>query len=165
MPTQLTPGPGHPITLTAAPGEMIALYNGHAIATSSDVLMLQESTYPPVAYFPRADVEMAYMGRTAKTTHCPYKGDASYYTLSMDGKIAENAVWSYETPYPAMDAIKDRLAFYPNIVAVQAAGPREGLASAAGMDVNDIVRHTDSGAGSSQAESWSANVSEPPTTL
>ena len=161
MPTQLTPGPDHPITLTAAPGEMIALYNGHALATSRDVLMLQESTYPPVAYFPRDDVEMGYMGRTAKTTHCPYKGDASYYTLTMDGKIAENAVWSYETPYPAMDAIKDRLAFYPNVVTVQAAGPREGLASASGMDVNDIVRHTDSGAGSSQAEPWAANVGEP----
>ena len=161
MPTQLTPGPDHPIVLTAASGAMVATYNGHAIARSDDVLMLRESTYPPVAYFPRKDVEMAYMGRTAKTTHCPYKGDASYYTLTMDGHIAENAVWTYETPYPAMDAIKDRLAFYPNVVTVEAAGSRHGQAEQSGMDVDEIVRHTDSGAGASQAAPWTPTVGEP----
>ena len=161
MPAQLTPGPDHPITLTAAPGPMVATYEGHAIATSDKVLMLKEASYPTVAYFPREDVEMGFMGRTAKTTHCPYKGDASYYTLTMDGHIAENAVWSYETPYPAMDAIKDRLAFYPNVVEVTAAEAPAGAASRA--EVDDIVRHTDSGGGAAQAGSWEPTASEPST--
>jgi uncharacterized protein (DUF427 family) len=145
MPAQLTPGPDHPIELTAAPGRMIATFDGHAIATSDKVLMLREADYPAVAYFPREDVEMAYMGRTQKTTHCPYKGDASYYTLTMDGHVADNAVWTYETPYPAMDAIKDRLAFYPNVVDVTVSGERAGKTPAEAAEVDEIVRHTDSG--------------------
>jgi uncharacterized protein (DUF427 family) len=163
MPAQLTPGPDHPITLTAATGRMTATYSGHEIAASDDVLMLQEANYPAVAYFPRRDVEMAFMGRTAKTTHCPYKGDASYYTLTMDGHIAENAVWTYETPYPAMDAIKDRLAFYPNVVTVEMIGERAGDSAAERASVDEIVRHTDAGAGASQAEPWAPTASEPST--
>jgi uncharacterized protein (DUF427 family) len=54
--------------------------------------------------------------RSAHTTHCPYKGDAAYYSLSVDGRTAENAVWSYEAPYPAMASIKEHLAFYPDRV-------------------------------------------------
>ena len=161
MPTQLTPGPDHPIALTAAPGRMVATFEGHAIATSDDVLMLQEASYPPVAYFPRGDVEMGYMGRTTKTTHCPYKGDANYYTLTMDGHIAENAVWTYETPYPAMDAIKDRLAFYPNVVSVALAGERTDDAAGSRTDVDEIVCHTDAGAGSSQAAPWAPTAGDP----
>lgn len=161
MAAQLTPGPDHPITITAAPGPMVATFDGHAIAASDDVLMLKEASYPPVAYFPRADVEMAFMGRTQKTTHCPYKGDASYYTITMDGHIVENAVWSYETPYPAMDAIKDRLAFYPNVVEVAASDDRTRVAADSRSDVDEIVRHTDSGGGAAQAGTWEPTVSEP----
>lgn len=161
MPTQLTPGPDHPIEIVAAPGPMVALYQGHAIAESDDVLMLKEASYPPVAYFPRKDVEMAFMSRTAKTTHCPYKGDASYFTLTMDGQIAENAVWTYETPYPAMDAIKDHLAFYPNVVGVEVSGQRAGGVAAGGTTVDEIVQHTDSGSGASQAEPWPATAANP----
>ena len=145
MPTQLTPGPDHPIEITAAPGHMVATFDGHAIAQSDDVLLLREANYPPVAYFPRGDVEMAYMGRTDRKTHCPYKGEASYYTLTMDGHIAENAVWTYETPYPAMDAIKDRLAFYPNVVEVKMDGERVGESRAETAEIDEVVRHTDSG--------------------
>ncbi len=163
MPAQLTPGPDHPIELTGAPGRMTATYEGHVIAQSDHVLLLREASYPPVAYFPRADVEMAYMSRTDKTTHCPYKGDASYYTLTMDGHIADNAVWTYETPYPAMDAIKDRLAFYPNAVTVAAVGDRPNEADDADPNADDIVKHTDAGAGASQAAPWAANVEEPST--
>ena len=161
MPTQLTPGPDHPIEITAAPGRMVANFDGRAIAESDDVLMLREANYPPVAYFPRVDVEMDYMGRTAKTTHCPYKGEANYYTITRDGHVADNAVWTYETPYPAMDAIKDRVAFYPNVVSVEVVGSRDGKADAGGLDVDDVVRHTDSGAGSSQAAPWTPTAGDP----
>ena len=82
--------------------------------------MLQEASYPPVVYFPREDVSMSFLTRTAHATHCPYKGDAAYYTLQMDGHFAENAIWTYEEPYPAMSAIAGRLAFYTNKVEVYA---------------------------------------------
>lgn len=116
MDTVKIPSPDHSITVTPHGGRMQALYQGHVIADSTGVLMLKEASYKEVAYFPRADVDMAYMGRTARDTYCPYKGHAAYYTLDMDGSISENAVWTYETPHPAMEAIKDYLAFYPNVV-------------------------------------------------
>jgi len=109
-----TPGPDHPITLTPAPKRWRAKVADHVIADSDKALMLKEATYPAVIYFPREDVEMGFFSKTAHTTHCPYKGDASYYTSKIDGEVRENMVWSYEEPYPAMEAIKDYVAFYPN---------------------------------------------------
>jgi uncharacterized protein (DUF427 family) len=66
-----------------------------------------------VQYIPRADADMSLFVRSAHATHCPYKGDAAYYSLSVDGRTAENAVWTYGAPYPAMAPIKEHLAFYP----------------------------------------------------
>ena len=106
------PGPNHPITVTPTHGRVVVRADGHVIADSSKALTLQEANYPAVQYVPRADADMAQLTRTAHTTYCPYKGDASYYSLAS----AENAVWSYESPHPAMAEIKDYLAFYPNRV-------------------------------------------------
>jgi uncharacterized protein (DUF427 family) len=75
-----------------------------------------ESQYAPVYYVPRKDVKMEQLTRTTHSTHCPFKGDASYYTLSSGGRTVANAVWSYEQPYDEMTAIKERLAFYPDKV-------------------------------------------------
>ncbi|HEY1928379.1 MAG TPA: DUF427 domain-containing protein [Caulobacteraceae bacterium] len=161
MPLMKTPGPDHPITLETEPRRMQARYDGHVIADSADVIILREADYPPVAYFPRGDVDMTLMARTSRSTHCPYKGQASYYTLTIDGRVLENAVWSYEEPYPAMTAIRDRLAFYPNIVEVQAVDEAVAPASA---DVGEVVRHTDAGDGTSQAPHWPPNVGEPRAT-
>jgi uncharacterized protein (DUF427 family) len=118
MDTIKSPGPDHPITLTPHPGRLQVLYQGHLIADSADALMLKEASYKAVPYFPRADVEMAFLGKTSLDTYCPYKGHASYFTIERDGVIAENAVWSYETPHPGMEAIAGRLAFYPNMVEI-----------------------------------------------
>jgi uncharacterized protein (DUF427 family) len=109
-------GPDHPITIVAYPGRVRALYQGHEIADSEDALVLKEASYPPVVYFPREDVEMGVLGRTALDTYCPYKGHASYFTIGRDGTIAENAVWTYETPHPGMAAIAGRVAFYSDVV-------------------------------------------------
>ncbi len=114
------PGPDHPITITPSAKRMRVKINNHVIADSADALVLKEASYAEAIYFPRADVEMGFLSKTDRSTHCPYKGDASYFTLHIDGDIKENAVWSYETPYPAMEAIKDRLAFYPNQVEIYA---------------------------------------------
>ena len=68
-----------------------------------------EASYPPVQYIPRADIDMALFERTTHASHCPYKGDASYFSLEVDGRVSENAAWSYEAPYPAVAEIKEQL--------------------------------------------------------
>jgi uncharacterized protein (DUF427 family) len=151
------PGPDHPITIAAAKGRTRARYMDHVIADSADALLLKEAGYDAVAYFPRADVSMEYLARTDRVTHCPYKGNAAYFTLTMDGAIAENAVWTYEAPYPAMASIAGRLAFFPNVVEVY-----EVAADHSGPTPDQVVLHTDAGDGASQKEHWPANVSEPP---
>jgi uncharacterized protein (DUF427 family) len=156
MPEMKVPGPDHPITIAANPKRLQVVYNGHVIADSETALTLKEATYKAVDYFDRDDVDMAFFTRTDRVTHCPYKGDANYYTLLMDGQFAENAVWTYEEPYPAMDAIRGRLAFYPNMVEIVEVGDvaRPG-------EVREAVLHTDDGAGASQRDHWPPNVDEP----
>ncbi len=117
------PGPDHSITITPASKRMRVKVGDHVIADTAAALTLKEASYPEVIYFPREDVEMGFLAKTDKSTHCPYKGDASYFTLHIDGDIKENVVWSYEAPYPAMTEIKDRLAFYPNQVEIYAVDP------------------------------------------
>ncbi|OIQ81737.1 hypothetical protein GALL_364970 [mine drainage metagenome] len=89
------------------------------IADSGHALVLKEAAYKPVVYFPRDDVSMEFMSKTDRVTHCPYKGDASYYTVLMDGRFGENSVWSYEEPFPAMEQIRGHLAFYPDKVTIE----------------------------------------------
>ena len=110
------PGPGHPITIEPSSDRVRVLIDGRAIADTRRALVLHEASYPPVFYIPRDDAQMALMEKTAHSTHCPYKGDASYYSVKLGGRVAENAIWSYETPYPAMREIAGHLAFYPNRV-------------------------------------------------
>ncbi len=117
------PGPDHPITITPNPRRVRVEVEGHVIADSASALTLQESTYPAVQYIPRADVEMGFFGKTDRSTNCPYKGDASYYTLRIDGDIIENVAWSYEDPYPAMSEIEGHLAFYTDKVRVYEVDP------------------------------------------
>ena len=112
------PGPDHPITVARNPKRVRARIEGHVIADTGDALTLKEADYPPVQYLPREDVEMGFLSKTEKHTMCPYKGEASYYTLHIEGRILENVVWSYEDPYPAMEQIRGRLAFYPDKVEV-----------------------------------------------
>ena len=111
------PGPDHPITISGSPKRVRVRLGGDVIADTSDALDLQESTYPVVHYVPRSAVKMDRLEKTAHSTHCPYKGDASYFSiLCKDGTRVEYAVWSYETPFPAMKEITGYLAFYPNKV-------------------------------------------------
>ncbi len=85
---------------------------GAILGESRNVLKLSEGDYPAVIYFPREDIAMAFLDRTDKTTHCPHKGDASYYTIVNKSSRNEDAVWTYETPLEAVSPIKDHLAFY-----------------------------------------------------
>ena len=90
-------------------------FNGEVIADSRDALRLEEGKYAPVYYLPRKDVKMERLIRTSHTSHCPHKGDATYYSIS-NGQTARNAVWSYEQPLAQVVAIKEHLAFYPDKV-------------------------------------------------
>ena len=110
------PGPDHPITIAPAARSWRARFNGRVVADSAGALLLKEASYPPGIYFPRADVTTDLLSRTERSTHCPYKGDATYFTLSVDGQVAPNVIWSYETPFPAMEAITGHLAFYADRV-------------------------------------------------
>lgn len=162
----LKPGPDHPISIEPARKRWRAFYAGHVIADTEDAMILKEANLPPVVYFPRQDVAMEYMARTDRATHCPYKGDAAYYTLTMDGQIAENAVWTYEHPFPGMEAIEDRLAFYTDRVEVyevddEKVNPHARHDRYAHTGVDEVVQHTDAGDGRSQREHWSPNVGTP----
>jgi uncharacterized protein (DUF427 family) len=110
------PGPDHPITIERNPSRIVISVAGHVIADTRDALTLRESTYPPVQYVPRKDVEMTLLERTDHATYCPYKGDASYFSIPSGGDRSANAVWTYEAPYAAVALIKDHLAFYPDRV-------------------------------------------------
>jgi uncharacterized protein (DUF427 family) len=110
------PGPEHPISIERNPGRVVVSLGGRVIADSREALVLKEASYPPVQYIPRKDVDMTLLERTAHSSHCPFKGDASYFGIPTGGPRSANAVWTYESPYDAVAQIKDHLAFYPDRV-------------------------------------------------
>lgn len=116
------PGPDHPITITQNPKRVRVTAGDIVIAESAKALTLKEARYPAVQYLPREDANMALLERTERTTHCPYKGDASYYSIKANGKMLDNAIWTYETPFPAMTEITGHLAFYPDKVKIEEVG-------------------------------------------
>ena len=117
--------PGHRIEAKPAGVRVRVTFKGEVIADTKDVIALEEamsgSTVAPVVYYiPRKDVKMDRLKRSSNKTHCPFKGDASYFSL-VNGP--ENAVWSYEQPYDEMMALKDLLAFYPDKVEISSETP------------------------------------------
>ena len=102
----------HAIVIEKSPNRVIITFNGKCIADSQKALVLCEGKLPPVLYLPREDVDMTLLRRTDHSTQCPFKGDAVYYTIKAEGEIAQDAVWTYESPIPAVAEIKDHLAFY-----------------------------------------------------
>jgi len=108
------PGGDHPITINPHPARVIVSAAGKVIADTKEALSLRESTYPAVLYIPRKDADMTLLLRTDHGTHCPHKGDASYYSILDGGEPLANAIWTYEQPYDAVAEIKDHLAFYAN---------------------------------------------------
>jgi uncharacterized protein (DUF427 family) len=110
------PGPDHPISIEHKAGRVVVKVAGRVVADTANALMLREANYPPVPYVPRKDVDMTQLKRTAHMTYCPYKGDCSYYSIPAGGERSVNAVWTYEAPYTAVEAIKEYVAFYPDRV-------------------------------------------------
>jgi len=110
------PGPDHPITITPNPKRVVVRLNGVVIADARRALTLQEARYPAVQYIPRDDAHMDLLARTETHSYCPYKGEASYFSIPSGGARSVDAIWSYETPHDAVAPIKDHLAFYPDRV-------------------------------------------------
>lgn len=111
------PGPDHPISIEPNPRRVTVRFGGRVVAETRRALTLREASYAPVHYIPREDADAALLQATTHRTHCPYKGDASYFSVVLpDGSGAVNAAWSYERPFPAVAAIAGHLAFYPNRV-------------------------------------------------
>ena len=109
----------HAIAITLHPGRVEVLFAGRRIVDTTRALDLAEGSMRPVLYVPREDADMAAFTPTARHTRCPFKGEASYFTLKAEGREAQNAVWTYETPLPGVAAIAGHLAFYPDQVEIR----------------------------------------------
>ncbi len=121
MPEQLQskpvrlPSPDHPITIERNSSRVLVWAGGNLLADTRDAVTLREASYQPVEYVPIEDVDRSLLVETDHTTYCPYKGDCNYYSIAGQPSGA-NAVWEYRDPYPAVAAIKGRVAFYPGRV-------------------------------------------------
>ena len=110
------PGPDHPISINRNPKRVLVTLGDRVIADTADALTLHEASYPAVHYIPRKDVDMSALKRSETSSYCPFKSDASYYSIPAGGPRSDDAIWTYEAPFEAVAAIKDHLAFYPNRV-------------------------------------------------
>jgi uncharacterized protein (DUF427 family) len=109
------PDATHPITIRPTGARVTVRVGGAVVAETDSALSLAESSYPVVQYIPLGDIDQALLERTTTQTYCPYKGDASYYTVKVPGGSAEtDVIWTYEHPYPSVAEIAGHVAFYPD---------------------------------------------------
>ena len=99
------------ITIRPAEGKWSVRAGGAVLGESAAALELDEEGYPPVIYFPRADLAMAFLERTESASHCPWKGDASWFSIVTKSTTIPDAAWSYETPVEGVAAIAGHVAF------------------------------------------------------
>ena len=115
---QKIPDASHPITVTPTSGRVQVVAGGTVIADTTSSLTLQEADYPPVQYVPIADIDPAILARTETSTYCPFKGDASYFSLTTPEGTIVDAGWTYDEAYDAVADITSHVAFYPDKVTV-----------------------------------------------
>lgn len=114
------------IKIEPNPHRIRVVFHSRIVADTRRALTLREVGYAPVHYVPREDVRMEMLERSAHASHCPYKGDAAYFSIRVGDRTAENAVWTYEQPYPQVAGIKDHVAFYPGKVdAIEELSPQD----------------------------------------
>jgi len=113
------PGPDHPITIEAHDGRVVVRAGERVIASTEGALELAEAQYPVVLYIPFDDVDGTLLKRSDSTSYCPYKGEASYFSVQVDDTVLTDVAWCYETPYDAVSEIRGRLAFYPDRVSIE----------------------------------------------
>ncbi len=103
------------MTLEPAGKRLRAVFGGAVIAESEAALVLSETCCPPRVYFPPQDLRREFLERTGHKSHCPWKGDAAYWTLTVGGETLENAAWAYPEPLAELAAIKDYVSFYEGV--------------------------------------------------
>lgn len=116
------PGPGQesvwdyprPPRVEKTPKRIRIVFNGETIVDSTNAYRVLETSHPPAYYIPQEDIKMDYFTPTKRRTLCEFKGAASYYTIEVNGKVAENAAWTYNNPNPNFSVIKGYLSFYPS---------------------------------------------------
>ncbi len=109
----------HPITVTPTPGRVRILVGDQVVADTTHALTLQESTYPPVQYVPLADVDPSVLSPSPSSTYCPYKGSASYYSVTTPAGTLDDVGWTYPEAYDAVAGIRGHVAFYSDRVTVE----------------------------------------------
>jgi uncharacterized protein (DUF427 family) len=112
------PGTDHPITVEPSSDRVIVRIGGTTVADTTASLVLQEANYSPVRYIPLDDVDQTLLAPSDRSTYCPYKGDASYRSITTEPDRGRDAVWFYDEPYAAVEAIRDHVAFYPDRVEI-----------------------------------------------
>ena len=112
--------PSHTITVEPFDGVVTVFFSDAILASSEKALVLREASYPPVFYIPFEDIYFELLKRSDTSTHCPYKGNASYWNASAAGEAVDDVMWAYERPFDEMTEIKDHGAFYPNKVRIEA---------------------------------------------
>jgi uncharacterized protein (DUF427 family) len=108
--------PDYRVDLDPSAERVRVRFEGELIADSAHTLVVRETKHSPVIYFPREDVRMDRLERSDHQTFCPFKGEASYWSLRADERVEPNAVWSYEDPFPEVAGLKDYVSFYPDRV-------------------------------------------------
>jgi uncharacterized protein (DUF427 family) len=109
------PDATHPITVKPTGSHVTVRVGGVTVAESDNALSLAEASYPVVQYIPLTDVDQNLLARTDSHTYCPYKGEASYYTVQTpNGQTETDLIWTYEEPYNAVSEIAGHVAFYAN---------------------------------------------------
>ncbi len=109
----MNPTSKHSITIEPNPNHIVVRCCGQVIADSKNALTLREANYGPAVYIPRHDVDLSILKRSNLVTHCPYKGDAEYYSVTIGDRVVENVAWSYRKPCDTLSAIAGHLAFCP----------------------------------------------------
>lgn len=107
------------IKIRQASGTWVLRAGGAVLGETTRALELTEGDCPPVIYFPRENIAMAMLEGSDTASHCPHKGDASYYSIQTKSVLIKDAGWSYEAPMEGIEAIKDHIAFYPGKATVE----------------------------------------------
>ena len=154
--TQASKNSDYEIRFVPSPKRVRVEFNGTWIADSSRAMVVHETRAPPMYYFPQDDVRMDFLEKTDHQTHCPFKGNASYWTLTVGGKVEENAVWSYEDPYSEGEELRGYLSFYQDKMSAIYEGDEE----VPFLDENVESMHANSVAGWLLRDAWKAATSD-----
>jgi uncharacterized protein (DUF427 family) len=116
---RLIPGPDHPITIEPSSDHVVVKAGDAVVADTTSAVTLNEANHPPIYYVPLADVDSELLESSDTTSYCPYKGEASYYSIRTGDDVVKDAIWFYDEPYDAVSEIAGHVAFYPDRVQIE----------------------------------------------